>query len=389
MSLSIREMSLCKFCSAREGLRSRSEKVCSLCNGLFNQIGQFSKEVTEKLQDYQYDTFLVGTTMPSEVIDNEDELRARFRIRGKEGIKSQFNSILTEKIALLTKKKVNYSMPDVTVLLSLSTGSISVTSRSVWLSARYKKQKRGVSQRSSTCQVCNGLGCAECSYKGRSGKSVETLASSLFSDKFRAESCSFVWLGSEDENSLVGGSGRPFYVEVIQPRRRYAGVAISKKRKLELASEGVEIVKIHRLERKFSDVPLFDISCRVFLKRDEESDTPEFQAREIEKNFSNCLVGVRLNRKYRIVQRLVRSVKASAHAEGTAELMIECEGGIPIKKLVTGQDNTVEPNLSNLIKFYHIEPERPFDILDVKLRRLGAKATEGMEDFSTANAGLS
>ena len=369
MNLSVSEMSLCKYCSAREGIRTRTGRDCSLCNGLFERIEDISREVVDKLDDYQFDSFLIGIAMPPKVLDNEDELRARLRIKGKESIKSHFNSILTRKIVSLTRKNVDYSKPDVTVLLSLPNTSISISSRSIWLSARYKKLKRGISQRFSNCPVCNGLGCAECAYKGKSGKNVESLVSSLFSQKFKAESCNFVWLGSEDENSLVNGSGRPFFVEVIQPRQRFASSAISKQAKSTLDSEGLELVRIKRLEKKFSDVPMFDINCKVYLKSDGDEHISELHTDQIEKNFSDRIVNVRLNRRYRVVQRVVRTIRATVHEDGTAELIIECEGGIPIKKFVTGQDNTVEPNLSHLIQHYHIDPERPFDILDVKFRR--------------------
>lgn len=382
MSLSLSEMVLCKYCSAREGIRVRPGKGCSLCNGLFERIVDISREVVDKLSDYQYGTFLIGVAMPPRVLDNEDELRARLRIKGKESIKSHLNAILTRKIVSLTRKKVDYSRPDVTVLLSLSNGDISVCSRSIWLSARYRKLKRGISQRFSSCPICNGLGCAECAYKGISGKNVETLVSSLLCQKFRAESCNFVWLGSEDENSLVQGTGRPFFVEVVQPHLRYARPAIPKQGKLVLESEGLQLVNIKRLERKFSEIPMFDIRCKVYLRKDEGTTVSELHVDEIEKNFSDSVVNVRLNRRYRVVQRLVKSIRASVLEDGTAELMIDCEGGIPIKKFVTGQDNTVEPNLSNLVKYYHIDPEMPFDILDVKLRKSRPKRT-GSSRYST------
>lgn len=386
MSLSLSEIGLCRYCSSREGLKAHSEKVCYLCNGLFERIGEISTQIVDKLSDYQYETFLIGVAMPSDVLDDEDELRARLRIKGKESIKSHFNSILTRKIATLTRKKVDYSMPDVTVLVSLSDNSISLSCRSVWLFARYKKTKRGLSQRSSNCHVCNGLGCAECNYKGRSGTNIETLATSLFCQKFKGETCNFVWLGSEDENSLVGGSGRPFYVEVIQPRRRFASTTISKQRKSPLESEGLHIVGIKRLERKFSEVPMFDINCKVYLKSDGDTQAPELNKEEIERSFSDCVVNVRLNRRYRVVQRIIRSVRASIPENGMAELVIDCEGGIPIKKLVSGQDNTVEPNLSHLIKNYHLDPDMPFDILNVELRKSDVRGSRGNRYSSTASA---
>lgn len=382
-------MSLCRFCSSREGVKVSPANACSLCGGLFDQIEGLSKEILEKLSEYQYDSLLIGTAMPQKILDNEDELRARLRIRGKESIKSHFNSVLTRRMVSLTGKMVDYSLPDVTVIVSLTNDSISVISRSIWLSARYKKLRRGIPQRSSICPVCNGLGCAECAYNGKSGKSVETLVSALFCKKFRAESCSFVWLGSEDENSLVGGSGRPFFVELIQPRRRFSRFSVSGRQKSALESEGLQITKIHRLERKFSAVPMFEISCRVFLKRDEGANVSEFRREEIENSFSKRTLNVRLNRRYRVVQRLVRSISAIENVDGTAELAIKCEGGIPIKKFVTGQDDTVEPNLSSLVKSYHIDPERPFDILDVFLSKSQTRGTSGSQHFGDSGEDLS
>lgn len=363
----------------------RSSKTCFLCGGLFERIDEISKEIVDKLKEYQYQSFLIGVAFPARILDLEDEFRSRMRIKGKESIKSQFNGIITKKVASMTKKKVEYALPETTVVLSLPSGTISVTSRSLWLSAFYSKGKRGIPQRSSQCPFCNGLGCTRCNYKGRADLSVESLASASFCEIFKADACNFIWLGSEDENSLVNGSGRPFFVEVVQPRRRFARPLISNKSKISLAEEGLRIVNVKRLERKITEIPPFDVTCKVYLKRNDETSELQLQKDEIEKNFTDCIVNVRLNRRYRVVKRHVKCTRVRVLDDGNVELAMDLEGGIPIKKLVTGQDSTVEPNLSHLLKSYHIDQNKPFDILDVVLRKTLA-STRANRVVSTPDA---
>ena len=365
------EINLCKYCLEREGIKAHAAKSCGLCNGLLGHLDSSANEIIQKLSEYEYETFLIGATIPQGVLDREDELRSRLKIKGKESVKSQITRMLTRKISKSTGKRADYSRPDITVLLSLSDGAISINPRSIWISARYTKLRRGISQRESDCKNCNGLGCAACNYLGKSGENIQSVATRFFCKKFEADSCNFIWLGSEDQNSLVEGSGRPFYVEVLRPKKRLATKYRSKfKTRLSYKSADIKISKVERLEKRITEVPQFDVKCVVHLIR-KDSDTPqELHAEEIQRNFQNTVVNVRLSRKFRVVQRQIYSISAKITNEGqNAELLIECEGGIPLKKLITGQDNSVEPNLSNLLMQYQIDQEKPFDILDVRIKK--------------------
>jgi len=369
------EINLCKYCLEREGIRAQAAKSCDLCGGLLERLDLSANEIVKKLSDYEYETFLIGASIPQSVLDREDELRSRLKIKGKESVKSQITRMLAKKISKSTGKHADYSRPDITILLSLSDGMITINPRSIWLSSRYVKLKRGISQRASDCKNCNGLGCAVCNYLGKSAENIQSVATKYFCKKFVAEGCNFVWLGSEDENSLVEGSGRPFFVEVIRPKKRLAAEDRSKfKSRLSFKSDDLKIFKVVRLDKRITEVPQFDVKCVVNLIRKESESPQELRVEDIERNFSEALVNVRLSRKYRIVQRLIHSIKAKTTDGGAkAELLIVCEGGVPLKKLVTGQDDSVEPNLSNLLSQYQIDQERPFDILEVKMRKAKPK----------------
>ncbi len=375
-------VSLCKYCLDREGIRSRSrieQRECNLCNGLLSNLEKLSEDIVRKLSDYEFDTFLVGATVPQVILDREDELRSKLKIKGRESIKSQITRILSKNVASRTNRKVDFSRPDVTVVVSIADSSIDVNARSVWLSAKYRKLSRGISQRETTCRVCNGLGCADCNYGGKSSKSIQSIVSKFLVEKFQAESCNFVWLGSEDENSLVEGSGRPFYVEILRPKKRLTSKGRARfGTALAFKSNDIELTNIMRLERRVTEVPQFDIVCRINMIRKEGlAEVPDLPLKELQEQFSNAIVDVRLSRKFRLVQRRIRSISiTSGDGHQNLQLSISCEGGIPLKKLVSGQNNDVEPNLSVLTSAYEIDPMQPFDILDIKMRKAKGHASD-------------
>ena len=371
------------MCQKRLGLKLKerskdSETSCFICNGKLLSLKSLSNEIVTKLKDYEFETFLIGASVPHEILDNEDELRARFKIKGKDGIKSQITKMLSQEVRLATKKVVNYAKPDLTVLASLSENSISISLKSIWMSGRYVKLVRGLPQRSGDCPICTGLGCAQCNYRGRSADSVQSRISDYLTTVFSAEDCSFIWLGSEDEKSLVKGKGRLFFVEIIKPRKRFAlndKLVIKKNRQKRsrtfYRSREIQIKDLKMLDRRMADIPQFEIVARVILKKNSLAnplDQSEIQS--LEDHFRNCLISVRLSRKFRTVEKGIRSIKVTSLEDGERmELEIHCDGGIPIKKLVTGQDGTVQPNLANFFSSrYEIDKAMPFDILDVEVK---------------------
>ncbi|MDG6906871.1 MAG: hypothetical protein JRN20_13910 [Nitrososphaerota archaeon] len=376
------EISLCRHCLEREGIKGTASKNCDLCGGILAELPKRTSEIAEKLSKYEYETFLIGASIPQTVLDREDELRSRLKIKGKESVKSQITRMLTRNISKTTGKRSDYSRPDLAVLLSLADGYVQINPRSIWLSARYTKSSRGIPQRSSDCRQCNGLGCAACNYSGRSGKNIQSVATAFFCKKFGAESCNFVWLGSEDENSLVEGSGRPFFAEVLRPKIRLTGSDRSKFRtRLAFKSKDIKLTGIYPLEKRITEVPQFNVTCVVHLVKN-ETDSPQIlSSEEIERNFSQAIVTIRLSRKYRMVQRMIHSIIVKPLNGGAkVDLIIKCEGGVPIKKLITNEDGSVEPNLSTLLAHYTIDQERPFDVLDVSVRKGHAKYGQRGQD---------
>lgn len=374
-------LSLCNFCQKRLGLKLGSKYEnkgeCYICGQIMTLVKPISEEIVAKLKDYEFETFLIGASVPHTVLNNEDELRSRFKIKGRDSIKSQITKLLSQNVKRQTGKIVNYSKPDLTILASMADRLIDINVRSVWLSGRYVKLKRGLPQRSSECATCSGLGCAECAYKGRTTDSVQGRITDFLSGTFEAEGCNFVWLGSEDENSLVRGSGRPFYVEVVKPKRRFAlkekfrrQIGTMKKKSIFFKSKEITILDLVQLEHRVTHVPQFEITARIYLyKKPSALSIERSQLNSLEQTFPNELVTVRLSRKFRTIQKEIRSISfKELEDENSIELTINCDGGIPLKKFISGQDNIVRPNLGSYLSSYEIAREKPFDILNVKVK---------------------
>lgn len=364
---------LCASCLERQGVgRKESKKLgvvslsCSLCHGSTGQLEQISKSALNALSGFDFETFLVGTSFPQAVLDKEDEFRALYKIRGRESIKSQTTRSISGRIKRSLGKKIEYSRPDITVLASLQDGSITVTSRSIWLSACYTKAERGIPQRSSICRTCNGVGCMVCNYKGISLRSIESIISSYLKELYNSEGCNFIWIGSEDSMSLVLGNGRPIFVEVYGPKRRNIRFGGSRS-KADLGAIGLR--KIESLSARPKSIPQLKMECLVHLIRDPSNkslDKPDIN--EIEK-FKELTVQVHLSSKYRMVTRKVYAISVEEHSENRFDLRITCDGGIPVKKLVSGEEGAVLPNISNSVNGFAIDQSQPFDVINLEISR--------------------
>jgi tRNA pseudouridine synthase 10 len=362
---------LCASCLERQGIGKRESKnlgvvslSCSLCHGSTGQLEHISKSAVNALSGFEFETFLVGTSFPQAVLDREDEIRALFKIRGRESIKSQTTRTISRRIRRSLGKKMEYSRPDITVLASLLDGSITVISRSIWLSACYTKAERGIPQRSSICRTCNGVGCMVCNYKGITSRSIESIISSYLKELYNSVGCNFIWIGSEDTMSLVLGNGRPIFVEVYGPKRRNVRIGGSRS-KADLGAIGLR--KIESLSARPKSIPQLKMECLVHMVRDPSTKSPvQPDFNEIER-FKDVTVQVHLSSKYRMVTRKVYAISVEAHSENRFDLRITCDGGIPVKKLVSGEEGAVLPNISNSVNGFAIDQSQPFDVINLEI----------------------
>ena len=82
-----------------------------------DQLDWIVKKICDLVEEkkYQFDSFLLGATLPSLVFEREDSIRARFKLRGRENIKKQFVDELRKKFEYLTGKSLEHIIPEITI----------------------------------------------------------------------------------------------------------------------------------------------------------------------------------------------------------------------------------------------------------------------------------
>jgi tRNA pseudouridine synthase 10 len=258
-ALLLKEYQLCRHCLARQAgapARKQAEK-CYICRGMMGSLDNMAKEVLAATEPYEFDTFLVGATLPTQMYEREDALRARLKIRGRESIKSQLTRELGLRLSRLTGKKVDYMRPDIAINVGVERDGATETAvraRPIAVEGRYTKKERGLPQKQEKCPMCLGKGCNLCDNSGLAGfASIEGIIAKYLLSATKGQSPKFSWIGSEDQSSLVLGRGRPFYAKISDPKVR--------RPKVRFSEAGVAA----RITAIMDDVP--DTQARLQLRR--------------------------------------------------------------------------------------------------------------------------
>lgn len=350
---------LCGPCFERQAGDAKDFEIvpgseCSLCGGLMDRVEAVAESARRQAARYEFGTFGVGVTMPEGVQEREDEIRSTLRLKGKQTVKTELSALVAARLAEKLGKKQNKTSPDLTILVNFDGLQIKLQSRSFFFYGRYTKP-RGVAQRRELCRVCMGKGCETCGQAGfDASPSVEEKVGRKLAAVTGASGAKFTWIGSEDMESVVGGTGRPFVVELKNPRSR-------KVRRRFLAGGRGGRVTVSRgriLPSKPTKLPTFRFRTRINARTSTKVDGGGLK--ELAKAFRNAVV-VFDRPNERPVSKTVYSVRAKARGKALA-IDAELDGGLPVKRFVSGQ--LVSPSVSEVLKT-EVECDK-FDILGVR-----------------------
>ena len=289
------------------------------------------------LKEYQFKTFLIGAILPLQMLEKEDQVRARFKIKGTESIKSDLTKELGKLLGHKTRKRVDYRRPDVIINIDVARTQVTARSRAIYLFGRYVKKVRGLNQKQERCKFCSGKGCMQCDNTGLSGfDSVEGIILKKLIDSLKCDSAKFAWVGGEDKDSLVLDKGRPFFVKVINPRTRFA------KPKQVSFNDGVKAKFIKEVER-LPDKPLkFKVKVKITIECERSIDDSALERLKQLDNSSVKFVG----KNSRQVSKNIHEFNAKA-SNSTLDVVMLADGGLTIKQFVNGDD--IEPSISQLV----------------------------------------
>lgn len=342
---------------AQKRTTSRSTKKCYICKGLMDRLAPLATKIVKEVKGCEFRDFLVGAFADLALVENEDLIRATFKLRGGEPLKGDFTSELGKILKVRLKKPVSYQRPDLVITVGLLDEEIVLSPRPLVIYLRYRKEKRGMPQKVPRCGKCYGKGCIECNGSGKSKTtSVESIIEKHLLHVFSGEGVKINWIGGEDEESLVLGTGRPIYAQITSPRIRHVKTS-------PYEEEGVKIRTLKVLSKQFPTQMEFKVTYLVNIKSD--TIIEQGKVKTLENYFTDKTVKA-TNTKGKSSLKRVYELRLRHHTRKGIQLTIICDGGLNIKKLVSGEENMVEPSLSQLLDCnFRTDPKKPFDILRV------------------------
>lgn len=355
-------ISLCKKCRIRQGFIDRKNMKepleCLICNNLMSKLETINNALVSKVSDgYEFRTFQIGVTLPSSYVEREDNIRSRLRVKGENSIKNQFLSNLREMFKHALNKEMDYISPDLRINLVINEDNeffFNIIPTPVVLACKYLKKRRGLPQKRTGLTIPKGHLVEGNSHRDESS-SLEEAVSEYLKQITSGVKVKFSWIGGEDKESLVLGKGRPFFAEIMKPKRR-----IIAEHHTSLTDGGIELFVLSALK----DIPQFPLK---FISLTRISIVAEKLVSSKQLEGLPSLIGrrIRFRNKKRITIREVHGVRIGKIDGKNFELELAAEGGLHIKQFVGGKEYC-EPNISTILGL-RCECLN-FDIIDVWLQ---------------------
>ena len=198
--------------------------LCPFCENLFEEVDLLTDIIYDSISPYQFKRLQLGARFPKSQIEEEDSQRKRYGSGGCDGLKTglvaQIAKRLNQRLEGVTL--VN-DKPQILALIDVLTLSVDLDVRAHYMYGRYRKLERGIPQTRWPCRACKGRGCERCEMTGlQYQKSVQDLIGNPLLSVFGSKEHAFHGMGREDIDVRCMGRGRPFVIEMKEPRLRIA-----------------------------------------------------------------------------------------------------------------------------------------------------------------------
>ena len=339
-------------------------KICYLCNNIFSHLEIYAQDAITHTKNIEFDNFLVGSSVESQLINLEDEFKSEFNLLESESIKSHFNREVGKIISDDLNKPPEFLSPDITIIFNLTpeTHSIDLLIRAIFIYGRYNKYLRNIPQTHWNCGNCMGKGCEQCNFTGKQYKtSVEELISPIFISESLATDSKFHGGGREDIDVRMLGDGRPFIIELRNPKIRT----------LNLPQIQKKVNKTNKRKVKISNLQYSSKSEVKRLKKNAEETRKTYLAKVVsekkinKENFKRKLtllkttlidkkikqrtpIRVSHRRADKVREKKIYNIDGKYRKSTLFEFIIETQGGVYIKELITGDEGRTNPSFSEI-----------------------------------------
>ena len=370
---------ICKHCLGRklsktvEGKNNieRADKVskhlninlegtdCVICNNIFDKLDdELYKKIHDKINQLgvEFETFLVGSRISRDIQKRDDELSEKFNLN-VETIKKELNRLIGLKIWEIYGKDAEFERQDIVFNVNLiDTPKVKIQINPLYIEGKYNKYKRGIPQTKWPCTHCKGRGCEECNFTGKQySESVEELISEHVLKLTKGYEAKFHGAGREDIDVLMLGSGRPFVLEIKEPKIRYLDFKqleedINKINQGKTAYHNLRICERNRkAEIKQTSPDTYKV-YEALVECDEAYDKDKLmELKELDEIQQQTPLRVLRRRADKIRLKHVLDLSYDIIDETHFKIKIKTEGGLYIKELISGDEGRSNPNVSEIL----------------------------------------
>ena len=370
---------ICKNCLGRklsktiEGTNNieRADKVCSelninlddvdcvICDNMFDKLNDdLYKKIDNKINQLgvEFDTFLVGSKIAKDIQERDEELSEKFDL-GVETIKKEVNRLIGLGIWEIYDKEAEFEAQDIVFNIDLiNDPKVRIQINPLYIEGKYNKLKRGIPQTKWPCTKCKGRGCEACNFTGKQyPESVEELISEHFLKLTKGREAKFHGAGREDIDVLMLGSGRPFVLEIKEPKIRNLDLA-SIEEEINRINEGkTSYHNLHVCERKRkaeikqSSPDTYKV-YNALVKCDEAFDAEKLEElTKLDEIHQQTPLRVLRRRADKVRIKHVLDLSYEIIDDKTFSMTIKTEGGLYIKELISGDEGRSHPNVGEIL----------------------------------------
>lgn len=350
-----------------EGLTSKNvlkSKICHLCHDVFNDLNKYAERAIKELKAFEFETMLVGTKLDTEIANNEDKFKAEFNLLESESFKSHFNREVGKLLTNSLEKPPEFINPEITIIFNLGYDNfeIELLVRSLFIYGKYKKFIRGIPQTHWDCKKCLGKGCISCNFTGKQyNTSVEELISPEFIKHSKSETSKFHGAGREDIDVRMLGDGRPFIIELINPKVRSLNLnkiqkKTNKKNKRKVQVFNLKFTNKRHIIKLKNNAENTNKIYKALVYSEKRLSKEDFERKELElrNNFENKKIQqktplrVAHRRANKVREKYIYNIKGNFVKSNLFEFIIETQGGTYIKELINGDEGRTQPSFSEI-----------------------------------------
>ena len=332
---------------------------CVVCNNLFDKLDDgMYKKIDDKINKLgiEFETFLVGSKISKDIQKRDEELSEKFNLN-VETIKKEVNRLIGLGIWEIYDKEAEFESQDIVFNIDLvGEPKVRIQINPLYIEGRYNKLKRGIPQTKWPCTKCKGRGCEECNYTGKQyPESVEELISEHFLKLTKGREAKFHGAGREDIDVLMLGSGRPFVLEIKEPKIRKIDLPLIEE-KINKINEGkTSYHNLHVCERKRkaeikqSSPDTYKV-YNALVKCDDVIDIDKLeQITDLNEIHQQTPLRVLRRRADKVRVKHVLDLSYDLIDDTSFNMRIKTEGGLYIKELISGDDGRSKPNISEIL----------------------------------------